>query len=182
MNALYKVFRVLAAISLLISGCAALPVDAGQGEEAAQTIAAYELLIDKPLTDEIVADFVTSHNCSSVHQFLLCNAVGMALRIDSNRVVETVYLYLNDAEGFEPYQGELPYGLKFYDTMAAVEYKLNRLGIGDSGLPDAAAVPDRMHYEATYHQAGMTIIYNFPFPEEGATIHAIVMTNKKRAR
>jgi hypothetical protein len=106
----------------------------------------------------------------------------MALWTDSNEVVETVYLYLNNTDGFAPYEGKLPFGLKFYDTMEAVEYKLNRQGIGNAGLPDSVATPDHMHYEATYQQAGMIVIYNFPFPDEGATINAIVLTNRKRAR
>jgi hypothetical protein len=173
MNALFKVFAILAVISLLISGCAALP---GQEEGAVPKTAVYESVLGKPLSDEAVADFVAGNNCSSADQFLLCNSIGMALWTDSNQVVETVYLYLNHAEEFEPYKGELPFGLKFYDNMAAVEYKLDRQGIGNAGLPDEEAVPDHMHYQATYHQASMTIIYNFPFPDEDATIYAILIS------
>jgi hypothetical protein len=105
----------------------------------------------------------------------------MALWTDANQV-GTVYLYLNNTNDFTPYNGDLPFGLKFYDTMAAVEYKLNRQGVGNAGLPDNGATPDRMHYRATYHQAGMTIIYSYPAPDEGATIRAIVITNKKQPR
>jgi len=96
--------------------------------------------------------------------------------------VETVYLYLNNTDGFVPYEGELPFGLKFYDTMEAVEYKLKRQGIGAADQPDTGATPDRMHYQATYHQAGLMVIYNYPFPDEGATIRAVVITNKKLPR
>jgi hypothetical protein len=56
---------------------------------------------------------------------------------------------------------------------------LNRQGIGNNGLPDEARVPDRMHYWAFYKQAGVTIIYNAPFPDEDATIYAILVTLEK---
>ena len=180
MNALIKVFGIFAAIPLMISGCAALSVQVGQEERAASKAAVYESILGKPLTDEVVVEFVAGNNCSSADQFLLCKSAGMALWTDSNQVVETVYLYLNNAaDGFEPYKGELPFGLKFYDTLGAVEYKLKRQDIGNAGLPDEEAVPDHMHYQATYHQAGVTIIYNYPFADEDATINAIVVSNKK---
>ena len=181
MNGL-KIFRIWAVISLLINGCASLPAAAGKETSALKNATMYETVLGKSLTDRAVADFVISNNCASANQFLLCKTEGIALWIDSNQVVESVYLYLNNNAGFEPYQGELPFGLKFYDTMEAVEYKLNRQGIGKAGLPDVGMALDHMHYEATYHQAGMTVIYNFPFPDEGATIRAVVLTINKRPR
>jgi hypothetical protein len=177
-----NIFRIWAVGLLLISGCASLPAQAGKETSALKNASMYETVLGKPLTDHAVADFLTSNHCASANQFLLCKTAGMALWIDSNQMVETVYLYLNNTAGFEPYQGQLPFGLKFYDTMEAVEYKLKRQGIGKSGLPDVGVAPDRMHYEATYHQAGMTVIYNFPFPDEGATISAVVVTIAKGSR
>jgi hypothetical protein len=182
MNVLFKVFATLGAVSLLVSACASLPVQAGKEARAVSETAVYESILGKTLADSEVNEFLAGNHCSSADQFLLCNTAGMALWTDSNQVVETVYLYLNEADGFEPYQGELPFGLKFYDTMEAVEYKLNRQGIGNAGLPDQSATPDRMHYQATYYEVGMTIIYNFPFPDEGASIRAVVITTKKRPR
>lgn len=179
MNTLIQRLGIFAAISIFISSCGALSVRAGQEAGKAPQAALYESILGKPLTDEAVADFVAENTCSSANQFLLCNSIGMALRTDSNQTVETVYLYLNYAEGFEPYKGTLPFGLKFYDNLAAVEYKLDRQGLGNGGLPDEEAVPDHMHYQATYHQAGLTILYNYPFPDEDATIYAIVVTSKK---
>ena len=179
MNALIRVFSIFAAIPLVISGCAALPE---QEERAVAKAAVHESLLGKPLSDEVVADFIANNECSSANQFLLCKTAGMALWTDSNEVVETVYLYLNYADGFESYKGELPFGLKFYDNMAAVQYKLGRQGLGNRGLPDEEAVPDHMHYQATYYEAGLTIIYNFPFPDEDATIYAIVVTNHRDPR
>lgn len=182
MNALYKLFANLTISVLLMSACRVLPAESRQEERAAANTAVYETILDKPLSDAVVVDFVASNDCSSANQFLLCKTAGMALWTDSSQIVDTVYLYLNNEEGFAPYNGELPYGLKFYDTMASVEYKLARQGIGNNGLPDAEAIPDRMHYRATYREAGLTIIYNYPGPDEGATINMILITMKKRPR
>jgi hypothetical protein len=180
MNALYKAFEILAAISLLVSGCTAQPAQTGQEERLLPKTAVYQSILGKPLTDEAVAEFIAGNRCSRADQFLLCRAPGMALWTDSSRVVETVYLYLNNEDGFEPYEGELPFGLKFYDNLAAVEYKLNRQGLGNAGLPDTTAVPDHMYYRAIYHQAGITVIYNSPFPDEDASINAILVSRQNR--
>lgn len=177
MNAHFKVFCVLGVITLIVSGCAASPIQANQGERRIPKAAVHESILGESLADEVVLEFLAVNDCSSVNQFVLCKAAGMALWTDSNQVVETIYLYVNNTDGFEPYKGELPFGLKFYDTMGAVEYKLKRQGVGDSGLPDVGATPDHMHYQATYHQAGMTIIYNSPFTDEDATIYAVMVHN-----
>jgi hypothetical protein len=178
MNTLTKVLGILAAIPLLISGCAGKPAQSEQEGPVAPKAAIYESILGKALSDVAVAEFLAINECSSADQFLLCNAAGMALWTDSNQVVETVYLYLNDADGFAAYKGELPYGLKFYDIMGAVEYKLKKQGVGKAGLPDEGATPDHLRYRATYHRAGMTIIYNSPSPEdEDATIYAILLGN-----
>lgn len=182
MNALLRVFGIFAAIPLLIGGCAALPAQPEQEEQVAPKVAIYESILGKPLSDEAVVEFLANNECSSADQFLLCNDAGIALWTDSNQVVETVYLYLNDADGFAAYKGELPYGLKFYDIMEAVEYKLKKQGVGRGGLPDEGGMPDHLHYWATYHQARMTIIYNSPFADdEDASIYAILL-NAKGAR
>ena len=178
MNALIKRFGMLAIISLLVSGCAAQPAQVGQGDRALPKTAVYESILGKPLRDEAVAEFLASNECSRADQFLLCNDAGMALWSDSNQVVETVYLYLNNAGDFAPYKGALPFGLKFYDNLGAVQYKLKRQGIGNAGLPDTVATPDRMHYRAIYHEAGLTILYNFPFPDEEASIYAILLSRQ----
>ena len=180
MNTLAKTFGIFAAISLLVNGCAALPGRSGQGEARLPKAAVYEALLGKPLSDETVIDFITANNCFSADQFLLCHTAGMALWTDSNQV-ETIYLYLNHADGFDPYEGQLPFGLKFYDNLAAVEYKLNRQGIGNAGLPDITATPDHIHYRATYYQAGLTILYNSPFADEDASIYAILI-DRQNAR
>ena len=177
MNLFSNIFGIVVAISLLTSGCGALSVQSGPDETAIRKEAVYESVLGKPVTDQLVADFMISHACVTANQLKLCKNAGMALLIDSNQTVETVYLYLNNADGFAPYQGELPHGLKYYDIMGAVEYKLKKQGVGNQGLPDEGGTPDHFHYWATYHQAGMTIIYNSPSPEdEDATIYAILVS------
>lgn len=175
MSTRFNVFSILIAISLLISGCGALPAQIRQEERAVSKAPVYESILGKSLNDDVVTDFITGNSCSRVEQFLLCKTVGMALWTDSNQVVETVYLYLNNTNGFAAYVGELPFGLKFYDTLGGVEYKLNRQGVGNAGLPDVGATPDHRHYRAIYYQAGMTVIYNTPFADEDATIYAILV-------
>jgi len=124
----------------------------------------------------VVASFVLSNNCVSVGQFQVCKDVDIALWIDANQTVETVYLYLNNGDGYAAYTGKLPFDLKFYDTMGAVEYKLNRKGIGHNGLPDATAVVDHFHDCALYKEAGITVLYNSPFADEDATIYAVLVS------
>lgn len=175
MNGLSKTLALCTAISLLIAGCGGQLVNTNSEEPVKSNVAIHESLLGKSLTDDEVANFITGNHCLSVVQVELCREIGMALWIDSNQTVETVYFYLNNADGFEPYEGELPYGLKFYDTIGAVQYKLNRQGIGRAGLPYGAGTPDHVHYLADYHQVGLTIIYNSPVADEDATIHAVLM-------
>ena len=111
------------------------------------------------------------------NQFQICKDAGVALWLNSDQIVETVYLYLNNAEGYGPYQGVLPFGLKFYDVREAVEYKLRRQGIDQDGIPDTHETPDHIHEWASYKQAGLTIIYNPASDDEaGATLYAILVS------
>ena len=177
MNLFIRILRLFATLPLLIVSCTLHTVQAQPAGQVSKNTAPYANLLGKSLTDKVVADFIASNNCSSAAQFQLCEEVGVALLINLNQMVETVYLYLNNAESFGPYHGDLPFGLKFYDTMGAVEYKLKRKGIGNAGLPDSGETPDYVHYRANYQQVGMTIIYNSPSAEdEDATIHAILVS------
>jgi hypothetical protein len=174
MNKLYRCLWVLALITLYVNACSIQSVQAVQDSPKSLT---YKDLLGKSLNDKAVINYINANNCTSAEQFQLCNHMGVALLIGSDQTVETVYLYLNNAEGFSPYKGELPFGLKFYDTMGAVEYKLKRQGVGAAGLPDSVETPDHLHCWATYQQAGMTVIYNSPSAEdEDATIHAILVS------
>lgn len=175
MNTFSKLSEICAVLSFLLCGCGSQPGPVAEKEAARQSEDAYRVMLGKPVTDPSVASFLASNRCSSADQFWLCKEAGMALWLDSNQTVETVYLYVNNSDGFEPYQGELPFGLKFYDTMGAVEYKLQRQGVGNDGRPDAGVTPDHMYYRAIYKEAGMTIIYNSPGVDEDATIRAIMI-------
>lgn len=177
MNKFYRSLSVLAAIILIITACGVRVAQTQPEEQKAPRVALYEDVLGKSLTDQQVIDFLARNHCSSAALFQLCKDVGVALLINVNQIVETVYLYLNNTEGFGPYQGELPFGLKFYDTMGAVEYKLKGKDVGSAGLPDSGDSPDHLHYWANYQQARLTIIYNSLSPEdEDATIYAILMS------
>ena len=174
MNMFIHKLHIFAVLPLLLASCSLHTVPSQTEEPAARASVPYKEMLGKSLTDQVVANFLNSNNCSSAAQFQLCNDMGVALSSDPDQIVETVYFYLNDVEGFAPYKGELPFGLKFYDTMGAVQYKLKRKGVGSAGLPDSGDTPDHLHYWANYQQVGMTIIYNSPSAEdEDATIYAI---------
>ena len=180
MNAVIKVFSILAAIPLLISGCAEQPA---QEEKAAPKVSVYQSILGKSLTDEAVADFLASNTCSRIDHFELCKDAGMALWTDSDQIVKMVYLYSGTVDGFRRYRGELPFGLSFYDPKWKVEEKLRGLNADDAlqptslaGLPDEGSSPDRMHYWAVYKRLNITIVYNSPLADEDAYIYAILVT------
>jgi hypothetical protein len=138
-------------------------------------------MLGKSFHDEVVTEFIADNHCSLTMPYVFCKEVGMDLLMDSDQIVISVFLYLNKAPGFvpnegdfTPYNGELPFGLKFYDTLEAVEHKLKQQGVGDKGLPDSGTIPDHMRYVATYNEVGMTIIYNSDRNED-PMIYAIVL-------
>jgi hypothetical protein len=177
MNKFINLLSLFAAISLLVSGCDGRSIKSEQEQHAMSKEIVYETVLGKPVTDPAVIDLIATYDCSRVVQFQLCNEIGIALWINANQMVETVYLYLNTDQDVKPFSGELPYGLKFYDIQEGVEYKLKRQGIGNNGLPDEGSSPDHLHYWALYKQAGMTIIYNSPSAEDGdASIYAILVS------
>lgn len=176
MNALSKLFTICTALSFLLCGCGSQPGPVAEKEAARQPKAAYQMMLGKSVTDPPLASFLASNLCSSADQFWICKEAGMAFWLNGNLTVETVYLYVNNTDGFEPYHGALPFGLKFYDTLGAVEYKLQRQGVGNDGHPDSGVTPDHMYYRAIYKEAGMTIVYNAPAADEDATIRAILIS------
>lgn len=176
MNKFFKILYVLALMTLFITACASQNPQAGQAKVDAMGAASYQAVLGKSLNDRDVTDFIARNNCVSATQFQVCKEAGIAFWLDTDQIVKTVYLYLNNADGFAAYKGELPFGLKFYDSLGAVEYKLKERGVGNAGLPDEAATPDHLHYWAIYKQVGVTIIYNAPSPDEDATIHAVLVS------
>jgi hypothetical protein len=175
MKRLFKTFSILIAIILFMTACNMQGAQSHQAQALSKT-ATYETLLGEALTDKEVADFIASNNCSSTGQFRVCKGVGMDLWIDSGQIVKTVYLYVNNDDGYAAYKGALPFGLKFYDIQGAVEYKLKRQGVGNEGLPDEGSSPDHFHYWAVYEQYNMIIIYNSPYPDEDATIYAVLVS------
>jgi hypothetical protein len=176
MNRLINALGVFAAISLLISACGGRIAQAKQEQDSLSKSAAYQTVLGKSLQDSEVVNFIASNNCSTTAQFRVCKDVGMDLWINASQIVQTVYLYLNNDDGYSAYKSELPFGLKFYDIQGAVEYKLKRQDIGNAGLPDEGSSPDHFHYWAVYEAHNMIIIYNSPHPDEDATIYAIVVS------
>jgi len=175
MSRLFKTIHFLAAIAFLVAACS---TQFSQGETVSQNkneTITYQSVLGKPLNDQVVVDFMSRYYCSSAARFQLCESAGVALLIDSNQVVETVYLYLNNDEGFLPYKGDLPLGLKSADNMGTVVNKLKRQGVGNAGLPDQGTSPDHVHYWATYKQVNMTIIYNSPGTDQSANIFAVLV-------
>ena len=182
MNKFLKTLSVLAVMTIFMIGCSSQDVQAEPANAETLPTTSYQAVLGKSLHDKEVADFIAKHNCVSATQFQICKEAGIAFWLDTDQTVKTVYLYLNNVDGFGAYKGELPFGLKFYDTLGAVAYKLKERGVGNAGLPEEAATPDHMHYWAIYKQAGVTIIYNAPFADEDATIHAILVSNLTRAK
>lgn len=181
MNPLFKILGLIVFI-LGTTSCSVGFFRTEPREQTAVKVPLYELLLGRSLTDKVVADFIASNHCSVTMPYIFCKEAGMDLLVDSNQIVGSVFLYLNKASGFvpnegdfTPYKGELPFGLKFYDTLEAVEHKLKQQGVGNEGLPDSGTIPDRMRYIATYNEAGITIIYNSD-RDEDPTIHAIVVS------
>lgn len=184
MNQLFKTLSLLAALAFFATACIPAVVDVAQAapaEAVAPKAVTYQAMLGKSLNDKDVADFVVSNKCASAGQFQLCRSVGMTLWTDSVQKIQSVFLYPGDHDGFAAYQGQLPFGLAFTDTMEIVEQKLGypvEIHAPQAGwvsrLPDQGVTPDHFHYLATYTSFGLTIIYNSPSADDkNATIHAI---------
>ena len=179
MNKLFKTLSILVAIALFAIACSP------QAAEAAPAEVTYQAVLGKAISDDNVASFIASNECSSAaSQFQLCQEAGVALWVDANQKVNTVYLYTDASNGFAAYRGELPFSIDANDSMAAVEQKLGRPRVEhapqagwEPGLPDAGGTPDHFHYWAIYKRFGVTIIYNSPSAyDKTATIHAILVS------
>ena len=93
MNKSFPILSIFAAITLFATAYGALVVQSMPADRAAPKAAAYEAVLGKSLNDQNVADFVASNNCSSTGPFQLCKNIGMALWLDSDQTVKSVYLY-----------------------------------------------------------------------------------------
>ena len=179
MNTLSKTLLIFAVISLLTSACGGRLVQAESSEATTVQIISYQAVLGKPLSDPDVADFIDSNHCTAVDKFQLFKDTGLALWTDAEQIVEMVYLYSGNGDGFRRYRGELPYGITFYDPMWRVHEKLmdpnSSNPLYQAGLPDETGTPDHMHYRAVYKQLGMTVMYTTPGEDEDAYIYAIVV-------
>jgi len=183
MNKSFPILSILVAIVLFVTAFGALVVQAQPAERAVAKPAAYDAILGKSLNDREVADFITSNNCSSAGSFQVCKAVGMALWLDVDQTVKSVYLYPTGANGFAAYKGALPLGLAANDTMASIEQKFGQPKVEhapqagwEAGLPDQGGSPDHIHYWAIYKRFGVTVIYNSPSPaDKNATIYTILV-------
>lgn len=185
MNTLSKTLIICAAISLLTSACGGQTIRSVPTDANAAAAISYQIVLGKPLNDKDVAGFIAHNNCSPAAEYELCKDTGIALWIDANQIVKTVYLYAGSADSFRRYRGQLPFGLTFYDPKWRVEEKLRELNADDSsslqeiwqaGLPDEQYSPDHMRYWAFYKRYGMTILYNSPGDDEDAYIYAVVVS------
>jgi len=176
-NKLFKPLSILVAIALFATACGAQIVQAAEPDPAT---AGYQAILGKSVSEQPLADFIAD-NCTPSGSMQYCQSAGLALWSDRNQIVRLVSVYLNDAEGFAAYKGELPLGLESTDTMADVEQKLRspieihapQAG-WDSGLPDESYSRDLTYYWAIYRRFGVTVVYNTPAAnDKDATIHAI---------
>jgi hypothetical protein len=186
MNKLFKTLSLFAMLAFFVTACIPPVVNVAQAapaEAAAPKAVTYQAVLGKSLNDKDVADFVASNKCASATQFQLCRSVGMVLWTDSIQKVQSVFLYAGQSDGFAAYQGQLPFGLRFTDTMEMVEEKLGypvEIHAPQAGwvsrLPDEGIAPDHFHYVATYEQFDLTVIYNSPAAnDKNATIYAILV-------
>lgn len=181
MNKRIKALIMTVALTAFTVACRGQSLQAQADEQTVSKTPDYQVVLGKAQSDQQARAFFERNNCSNVGQFELCYESGLAFWIDFDQIVEKVYLYAGNANGFKRYRGQLPFGLSFYDPMWRVEEKLQNLNDDTSlatstnGLPDEGISPDHIHYWAVYKQLGMTVIYDEPFPDEDAYIYAILI-------
>ena len=179
MNKLLNTLFVIAIFLGIGAACSAQPVQAEHLEQA-PAAAGYESLLGKSLNDGEVTEFIASNYCSQASRDYICGPTGIALEIDLDQKVETVYLFPGRTAAFAASQGELPYGMQWEDTRAVVEEKLGEapadVYINQAGLPMEIGIPENISLWAVYPERGITVVYNTLSAENtGATIHAVLL-------
>jgi hypothetical protein len=181
MNRLFKIMHICLTISLFVSACTWQTVPAEPVEDGLPKAVAYQTLLDRSTNDKDVTDFIANH-CSPADQFQLCKEAGMALWINSDQIVKTIWLYAGNTAGFRRYRGQLPGGLTFYDPMWRVEEKLSVSDTdelipmtGKVEVPDETSSPDHTHYWVTYKRLNLIVIYDTPGADEDAYIYAVLV-------
>jgi hypothetical protein len=181
MNKLFKPLAVVTFIMLVAAACGSQAVQAKPVEQPS-VASSYQALLGKSLDDKSVADFMARNYCSSAGQYQLCGSTGIALGMDPNQKVKTVFFFPGRMAGFAAFHGELPYGLHWEDNRAVVEQKLgltpNAIYLNEAGLPTEIGTPDNIRLWVAYQEAGVIIVYNtLSGDNKEATIHAILVTN-----
>lgn len=181
MNKLLKTLSLFAAMAFFATACIPPVVEVAQ---AAPAEVSYQDMLGKSVRDRDVADFIASNNCVQTVRLRLCQPAGIVLWLDSDQIVDSVYLYVSNPGEFSTYKGELPLGLAASDTMTEVEQKLGQpeldyapQGGWEPALPDEGYSPGHIHYWAIYKRLGVTVIYNtLAANDKNATIHVILVT------
>jgi hypothetical protein len=182
MNKRFKILSLLLALFAAAYGALVL-----RGQPAALAIpkaAAYEAVFGKPLTDQVVGDFIVSNRCSSASQVQMCHEAGIILWFGLGQEVKAVYLYPNQTRDFGAYKGKLPLGLSPDDTKASVEEKLGQPNAERTtqagwvpGRPEDGAPSDHFYYWEADQRFGVTIVYNpASATYKDATIYAILVS------
>lgn len=126
-----KVFVILA--------CMAMALAAPASMTHAQNPLSYKQFLGKTLNDDAVASFIIQNNCTYGMGNYKCKSLGIELGVTMvKRQVRTVFMFRQGVEGYKQYRGEMPFGLKWTDNIAAVEARLGqpaqRYGDGAGGM------------------------------------------------
>ena len=180
MNTLFKTLTVIAFIMLVATACSAQAVMAKPVEKPA-TASSFGDLLGRSVSEKPVADFIARNYCSTSIEYQVCGSTGIALAMDADQKVKTVFLFPGRINGFAAYHGELPSGLHWEDSKAIVEQKLganpNAVFLQEAGLPYESGTPDNIRLWVSYQKPGITVVYNtLSTDNKVATIHAILVT------
>lgn len=105
-----------------------------------------------------MVQFILNNGCRLVGMHYVCKNVGVELSLDTGQKVVTVFMYAQGADGFQPYQGELPHGLTWRDRRRDVEAKLDR--------PSATGGGGTLNVWASYQSLRMQVAYNTFNPQD----------------
>src|SRR5512143_180647 len=117
MGRFYRYIFVLAMFSLFFTSCT---TQSAQIKQIKPEVVKYQDLLDETFSNDDIQNWTTKNDCIFAERLLSCQNLGIALWLNSEHVVKTVYFYLDNTDGFSAYKGELPLGLKYYDNRQAV--------------------------------------------------------------
>lgn len=104
-----------------------LTLVAPAGAAQAQRALSYRDFLGKTMDDDAVVQFILKNNCAYGMGNYACKSQGIELGVTMvKRRIRTVFMFRQGVEGYKQYKGELPFGLKWTDSAAAVEARLGR--------------------------------------------------------